>query len=42
MTISKLWVSSLALLATVSLPLQAASPVTVGSKIDTEARCSAT
>ncbi|HAK7978690.1 TPA: ABC transporter substrate-binding protein [Salmonella enterica] len=36
MTISKLWVSSLALLATVSLPLQAASPVTVGSKIDTE------
>lgn len=27
MTISKLWVSSLALLATVSLPLQAASPV---------------
>ncbi|EMS9599177.1 ABC transporter substrate-binding protein [Salmonella enterica] len=36
MTITKLWVSSLALLATVSLPLQAASPVTVGSKIDTE------
>ncbi len=36
MTISKLWVSSLSLLATVSLPLQAASPVTVGSKIDTE------
>lgn len=36
MTISKVWVSSLALLATVSLPLQAASPVTVGSKIDTE------
>lgn len=36
MTISKLWVSSLALLATVSLPLQAASPVTVESKIDTE------
>ncbi|EAA7244142.1 ABC transporter substrate-binding protein [Salmonella enterica] len=36
MTISKLWVSSLALLATVSLPLHAASPVTVGSKIDTE------
>ncbi|EBW5277797.1 ABC transporter substrate-binding protein [Salmonella enterica subsp. enterica serovar Typhimurium] len=36
MTISKLCVSSLALLATVSLPLQAASPVTVGSKIDTE------
>ncbi|MBX0108022.1 ABC transporter substrate-binding protein [Salmonella enterica subsp. enterica serovar Typhi] len=36
MTISKLWVSSLAFLATVSLPLQAASPVTVGSKIDTE------
>lgn len=36
MTISRLWVSSLALLATVSLPLQAASPVTVGSKIDTE------
>lgn len=36
MTISKLWVSLLALLATASLPLQAASPVTVGSKIDTE------
>lgn len=32
----KLWAGSLALLATVSLPLQAASPVKVGSKIDTE------
>lgn len=36
MIISKVWVGSLALLATISLPLQAASPVTVGSKIDTE------
>ena len=36
MIISKVWVGSLALLAAISLPLQAASPVTVGSKIDTE------
>ncbi len=36
MIISKVWVGSLALLAVVSMPLQAASPVTVGSKIDTE------
>lgn len=36
MTISKIWAGSLALLAAVSLPLQAASPVKVGSKIDTE------
>lgn len=32
----KLWAGSLALLAAVSLPLQAASAVKVGSKIDTE------
>ena len=36
MIISKVSVGSLALLAAISLPLQAASPVTVGSKIDTE------
>lgn len=36
MIISKVWVGSLALLAAISLPLQAASPVTVSSKIDTE------
>ncbi|HGY5111021.1 TPA: ABC transporter substrate-binding protein [Citrobacter braakii] len=36
MIISKVWVGSLVLLAAISLPLQAASPVTVGSKIDTE------
>ena len=36
MIISKVSVASLALLAAISLPLQAASPVTVGSKIDTE------
>lgn len=42
MIISKVSVGSLALLAAISLPLQAASPVTVGSKIDTEGRCSAT
>lgn len=36
MPLSKLWAGSLVLLAAVSLPLQAASPVKVGSKIDTE------
>ena len=36
MIISKFGVGSLALLAAISMPLQAASPVTVGSKIDTE------
>ncbi|QLY60425.1 ABC transporter substrate-binding protein [Citrobacter freundii] len=36
MIISKVWAGSLALFAAMSLPLQAASPVTVGSKIDTE------
>lgn len=36
MIISKVSVGSLVLLAAISLPLQAASPVTVGSKIDTE------
>ena len=36
MTISKTGAGALLLLAAVSLPLQAASPVTVGSKIDTE------
>lgn len=36
MTISRGWAGSLALLAAVSLPLQAAEPVKVGSKIDTE------
>lgn len=41
MPLSKLWAGSLVLLAAVSLPLQAASPVKVGSKIDTEGRCSA-
>jgi hypothetical protein len=36
MIISKVSVGSLALLAAISLPLQAAEPVKVGSKIDTE------
>ncbi|HFM3942325.1 TPA: glycine betaine ABC transporter substrate-binding protein [Escherichia coli] len=36
MPLSKVWAGSLVLLAAVSLPLQAASPVKVGSKIDTE------
>lgn len=36
MIISKVSVGSLVLLAAISLPLQASSPVTVGSKIDTE------
>ncbi|EGO8360960.1 hypothetical protein EYW98_16315 [Escherichia coli] len=36
MPLSKLWAGSLVLLAAVSLPLQAASPVKVGSKIDIE------
>lgn len=36
MPLSKLWAGSLVMLAVVSLPLQAASPVKVGSKIDTE------
>ncbi|EGI98315.1 substrate binding domain of ABC-type glycine betaine transport system family protein [Shigella boydii 5216-82] len=36
MPLSKVWVGSLVLLAAVSLPLHAASPVKVGSKIDTE------
>lgn len=36
MPLLKLWAGSLVMLAAVSLPLQAASPVKVGSKIDTE------
>lgn len=36
MPLSKVWAGSLVLLAAVSLPLHAASPVKVGSKIDTE------
>lgn len=36
MPLSKLWAGSLVVLAAVSLPPQAASPVKVGSKIDTE------
>lgn len=36
MPLSKLQAGSLVLIAAVSLPLQAASPVKVGSKIDTE------
>ncbi|EFZ5133437.1 ABC transporter substrate-binding protein [Shigella sonnei] len=36
MPLSKVWAGSLVMLAAVSLPLQAASPVKVGSKIDTE------
>ncbi|CAD5540145.1 ABC transporter substrate-binding protein [Escherichia coli] len=36
MPLSKVWAGLLVLLAAVSLPLQAASPVKVGSKIDTE------
>lgn len=41
MTIAKGMLGSAVLLAALSLPLQAAEPVKVGSKIDTEARCSA-
>jgi osmoprotectant transport system substrate-binding protein len=33
------WSGALALAALISLPLQAAEPVKVGSKIDTEGRC---
>ncbi|VFS77329.1 Uncharacterised protein [Kluyvera cryocrescens] len=36
MTILRGWSGPLVLLAAVSLPLQAAEPVKVGSKIDTE------
>ncbi|VDZ82482.1 Substrate binding domain of ABC-type glycine betaine transport system [Kluyvera intermedia] len=36
MTILRGWTGTLVLLAAVSLPLQAAEPVKVGSKIDTE------
>ncbi len=41
MTIIKGISGSAVLLAALSLPLQAAEPVKVGSKIDTEERCSA-
>ena len=38
---ASMWSGTLALAALISLPLQAAEPVKVGSKIDTEGRCSA-
>lgn len=41
MPLSKVWAGSLVLLAAVSLPLHAASPVKVGSKSIPKARCSA-